>query len=272
MSENYPSPNPIPCQLNSADLLEHFDMPSMATSASWKDYPESIKDHKERNHPLFIRKLIRKACMRGGLVYDPMCGIGTVQKEASRIGRIGKGWDVRGAFRDTVESMDPDFLLYMPGKNSVDAAVTSPSYLKTNKSPGRDARSQETARKVGSKQGTEWAREVGYEFYDISMSKNLDEWWRKTQLVVKKTVAALKPGGKLVWVVRERIERQQAAGFVKYNLSKLSTFPGLKYLGYYSRTLYPGAWQQLQCRKYFLDTGRAGVYGDKEYAMVFKKT
>jgi len=243
----------------------------MATTASWRGYPPEVKDHKERNHPLFIRKLIRKVCMRGEFVYDPMCGVGTVQKEASCIGRRGRGWDLRRKFRSVVGMMDPGFLLYRPDDGSVDAVVTSPSYLKMNKSPGKDARSQETARKVGSKQGTEWENEADYEFYDISMSKNLDEWRRKTQLVVKKIVAALKPGGKLVWIVRERVERQQAAGFVKYNLSMLSSFPGLTYLGYYSRTLYPGAWQQLQCRKHFLDTGRAGVFGNLEYAMVFKK-
>lgn len=257
---------PLPPQLKEKFLGE-VKVRSTASKKDWVGYPPQVKKHKERNHPGFIRQLIKFHSSMGDRVHDPMSGAGTVMREAQRANRVGTGWDIREWCRGLVPHT---LLMNMPEDESVDLIVTSPSYERMNHSPGKNAKSKETMKAIGSDQGGEWEKTEGFAHKDLCQSRNRQEWFIKLTPVLRNMWRMLKPGGRLVWIIKERVLHQKSSFFVVQNKRHLMGF-GFEYVGFHFRRLRPSGMRQLQAKKFFQDTGKVAVYPSMEYALVFRK-
>lgn len=241
-----------------------------ATHKDWENYPAEARRHTERNNPRFIEFLIRRFSKMGGRIHDPQCGIGTVMHEASWLGRVATGWDIRERWRKIVQQQSKNWLMFDPDPDSISLVITSPSYFNMNHSLGKSEKQKAVRRRLRSDQGTEMEKVEDMGMQDISSTKTMAEWMIKTARMYSKINRMLRSGGRLAIIIREKVKNQKPEGLVPQTIKNVES-SGLKYVGYYYRRLLPAGTRRLQGKKFFDDTGLNPVYPDREYALIFKK-
>ena len=143
-------PPQAPSRTASADLVPLAVWPCAQTSAQYQRagryLPESSR-HPGKMLPELARRLIAEYCPPGGLVVDPMCGIGTTLVEAAALGRRAVGVELEPRWAELARAnlahalpptgrpaevrlgdarQLPELLADLAGR--VDLVVTSPPY------------------------------------------------------------------------------------------------------------------------------------------------
>lgn len=203
-------------------------------------YPEGGKEHPGKNHPAFTRELIRACAFSGDFVWDPQAGTGTTMFEAARLGHLTAGWDICPDWREHWGRHFPAIETPVPG--SVGVIVTSPAFLGTNHAPGASPLQEENFKRHGSKAGTGWK-----ELPDghLGHGQTIPTWMALAKPVVRRCWEALEPGGRMVWIVRDRIVNWRPAEFDLLNLQALRVW-GFALLGFYWRRLIPTHNEQMR--------------------------
>jgi modification methylase len=89
-----PLPEPTPAFTGAGDLVPLAIWPCAQTSAQYQRtgrYLSANSRHPGKMLPELARQLVAEYCPPGGLVVDPMCGIGTTLVEAAALGRRAVG-------------------------------------------------------------------------------------------------------------------------------------------------------------------------------------
>lgn len=266
---------PLRRTLKIKDDWGEIKVPVNATKKDWEDYPSGAKRHSERNNPQFVAGLIQRLSNIGDRVHDPQCGIGTVIYEARKFARIPTGWDIREEWREVIGT-DPLWssvwfpLVFNPTPDTIDLIVTSPSYGNMSHSLGKREKQRKMRESLNSTQGTEMHKTNDLDSQDLSQCKSLEEWEMKWSWMLDRMYRMLKPGGKLVIIVKEKVQNQKPQGILEA-VRNTCARAGFTYLGYHWRKLLPSGIRRAQGKKYYEDTGKNPVYPDREYGMIFRK-
>lgn len=263
--------------------LGEIGVPALATRDDWKGYPAGALDHPARNHPRFVRALIREyigASQAWGVlpyvcrIHDPMCGVGTtlhearIVAEALRVRILTSGWDIEYRWREMIgEQAIPNAVLASASPDSVDLIVTSPPYP-GNHARGNTQRQEEIQRAIGSSAGTEWHADPDGEH--IGAATSLASWWARVRPVLAACRAMLASNGQIIWIVRDVIREGRPSGFVEFNVRTLE-LAGFVVHGGFWRGLRPTANWELRAAGARKQGRLEPLFIDREWALVATK-
>lgn len=226
--------------------LGEIEVSPFATAEDWKGYPRGFEAHPARNHPRFVAELItRYRHIQDGEVpatlWDPMAGTGTTMFEGELLGLWPWGWDIDPRWRDLWSIHFKPTEVPEPG--SIGLICTSPAYFGSNKARGATANQAARQASIRSTAGTQWAGDVpdGH----IGECKTITAWTGRVRQILARCLDALAPGGHLIWIVRDRIVKNEPALFPEYN-ARLLELAGFQLLGGHWRKLMPTANERMR--------------------------
>lgn len=256
--------------------LGEIKVTPLAGRADWEGYPAGYDRHPARNHPGFTREVvIHLGEARGSLLWDPQAGVGTTLIEGARLGYDAAGWDIDARWRALWMKLPFARELETPKPATVSVVVSSPAYFGTNKARGRGPKQEANHKSIGSVAGCEWGDlPPGH----LGAAADVIEWILLTQGVLEKVMSALRPGGRLGWIVRDRIVEGRAAGFVDLNANLLER-QGFLLEGGLWRHLVPTANEQMRAAGAARDLRGQGFLAsppvwptiDREWALIARK-
>lgn len=255
--------------------------PRLPNRKTWEGYEIHFKGtnekHPGRNHPGLIRRLLTAA--GGGredpgyftagweTVFDPMCGIGTVLREALRLGAtMATGFDIwpealklarknLAWYRNTSQfgaAVKRDSSTYRFSDSWVDVIITSPPFPNGH-SPGKSDLQDRMREKRGMGAGHGWSGLL----QDICCKKKGEDLWQAhiegLLGVWACCLSALKPGHVAFVITRDHVLKNKLVPYTAIVAASLKE-AGFKTVGMYRRPLDPSGYHQRRI-KHFADKG-----------------
>lgn len=243
-----------------------------------------IKKFPSKNSTRLFRYIIKTFTSPGDHVCDLMDGTGTTVVESIKLKRnaysfnIYKKWLVGAiASVNKTRTIQPDCgmskIFWLPGNMATEVlpryffklVLFSPPYGIQNHSAGNSEKQLELLERKAIYSCQEYEAEEGWTDYDVSKSKNLNQFFDKMDELLCVAEDLLKPGGFLALVVQDYIRKgkpvelpQRFVDNVVSNCNRMIPF------GYYNRGTKMTAFKSFQLTK------GNNVIGD-EQTLIFRK-
>lgn len=195
--------------------------------------PHRHTGHPAKLHHYLAQELIKDYSEKGALVLDPFAGIGTVPREALGLGRLGVGIEIEEAFCVKSQSLGTPLIRgdskeKILGYKDVDLILTSPPYGEAIGRAGDRALEKTIAAKERYEMKRFGRTQSRHSCYGVSEGnlgslpfhrKAAESFTSEFPKFVESFVSVLKPGGHLVWVVKDqRLGRKRLGSVDMFNL------------------------------------------------------